>query len=220
MDVAAALGLGALVGLGVAMPLGAIGVLLLQTGVRRGFRVAAAGGLGVATVDLVYAVVAVLAGAAVAGALEGHERPVRVASALVLGAVAATGVVRWWRARGRAAAEARDGTGPDGTGPDGTGPDGASPARTFAGFLALTAINPLTVVYFAAVVAGLADRLTSPGDRVAFVVGIGAASAAWQVGLGAVGAALGARVGPRTRSALTLAGHGVVGVLAVVLALR
>ncbi|KGM15252.1 hypothetical protein N867_10520, partial [Actinotalea fermentans ATCC 43279 = JCM 9966 = DSM 3133] len=90
----AALGLGALVGLGVAMPLGAIGVLLLQTGVRRGFRVAAAGGLGVATVDLVYAVVAVLAGAAVAGALAGHERPVRVASALVLGAVAATGVLR------------------------------------------------------------------------------------------------------------------------------
>lgn len=207
MDVAAALGLGALVGLGVAMPLGAIGVLLLQTGVRRGFRVAAAGGLGVATVDLAYAVVAVLAGAAVAGALQGHERPVRVASAVVLGAVAATGVVRWWRARGRAVADV-------------AGPDGASPARTFAGFVALTAINPLTVVYFAAVVAGLADRLTSPGDRVAFVVGIGTASAVWQVGLGAVGAAVGARVGPRTRSALTLAGHGVVGVLAVALALR
>lgn len=213
MDVAAALGLGALVGLGVAMPLGAIGVLLLQTGVRRGFRVAAAGGLGVATVDLVYAVVAVLAGAAVAGVLEGHERPVRVASALVLGAVAATGVVRWWRARDQASS---DRTSAD----PGTRPDGASPARTFGGFVALTAINPLTVVYFAAVVAGLADRLTSPGDRVAFVVGIGGASAAWQVGLGAVGAALGARVGPRARSALTLAGHGVVGALAVALALR
>lgn len=210
MDVAAALGLGVLVGLGVAMPLGAIGVLLLQTGVRRGFRVAAAGGLGVATVDLLYAVVAVLAGTAVAGALGGHERPVQVASALVLGAVAATGIVRWWRARGRAAADAADGT----------GPDGARPARTFAGFVALTAINPLTVVYFAAVVAGLADRLASPGGRVAFVVGIGAASAVWQVGLGAVGAALGTRVGPRTRSALTLAGHGVVGALAVALALR
>lgn len=210
MDAAAALGLGALVGLGVAMPLGAIGVLLLQTGVRRGFRVAAAGGLGVATVDLGYAVVAVLAGTAVAGALAGHERPVRLASALVLGAVAATGVARWWRARERAAA------GPGGAGPDG----GASSARTFAGFVALTAINPLTVVYFAAVVAGLADRLTSPAGRVAFVVGIGAASAAWQVGLGGVGAALGARVGPRTRSALTLAGHGVVGVLAVALAWR
>lgn len=214
MDAVAALGLGALVGLGVAMPLGAIGVLLLQTGVRRGFRVAAVGGLGVATVDLVYAVVAVLAGAAVAGVLEGHERPVQVASALVLGAVAVTGVVRWWRARGRAAVD------PDGTRPDGARPDGASPARTFGGFVALTAINPLTVVYFAAVVAGLADRLTSPADRVAFVVGIGAASAAWQVGLGAVGAALGAKVGPRTRSALTLAGHGVVGALAVALALR
>ena len=170
-----------------------------------------------------YAVVAVLAGAAVAGALEGHERPVRVASALVLGAVAATGVVRWWRARGRAGADdaaGPDGSEGDGSRRDGTGPDGASPTRTFAGFVAITAINPLTVVYFAAVVAGLADRLASPADRVAFVVGIGAASAAWQVGLGAVGAALGARVGPRTRSALTLAGHGVVGALAVVLALR
>ncbi|GEN81053.1 LysE family transporter [Actinotalea fermentans] len=219
MDVTAALGLGALVGLGVAMPLGAIGVLLLQTGVRRGFRVAAAGGLGVATVDLVYAVVAVLAGAAVAGALAGHERPVRVASALVLGAVAATGVLRWWRTRDRAAATS-PAAGPDAVDPDAAPPDGGSPARAFAGFVALTAINPLTVVYFAAVVAGLADRLTSPGDRLAFVVGIGGASAAWQVGLGAVGAALGARVGPRARSALTLAGHGVVGALAVALALR
>lgn len=209
MDVAAALGLGALVGLGVAMPLGAIGVLLLQTGVRRGFRVAAAGGLGVAAVDLAYAVVAVLAGTAVAGVLDGHDRPVRVASAVVLGAVAATGVVRWWRARGRA--EAGDGQGTA---------DAASPARTFAVFVALTAINPLTVVYFAAVVAGLADRLTAAAARAAFVVGIGAASAAWQVGLGAVGAALGARVGPRTRTGLTLAGYGVVGVLALVLAVR
>ena len=209
MDAVAAVGLGALVGLGVAMPLGAIGVLLLQTGVARGFRAAAAGGLGVATVDLAYAVVAVFAGAAVAGALDGHERAVRVVSALVLGAVAGVGLARWWRA-GAATAGA----------PPGGPPDGGSPARSFAGFVALTAINPLTVVYFAAVVAGLADRLTTPAPRMAFVVGVGAASAVWQVGLGAVGAALGARVGRRTRSALTLAGHGVVGALAVVLALR
>ncbi len=206
---AAALGLGALVGLGVAMPLGAIGVLLLQTGVARGFRVAAAAGLGVAAVDLAYAVVAVLAGAAVARALDGHERAVQVAGAVVLAGVAAAGVVKWWRMRGRA--EVAGGAASAG---------GVSPLRTFAGFVALTAINPLTVVYFAAVVAGLADRLTSPGARVAFVVGIGVASAAWQVGLGAVGAALGARVGPRVRTVLTLAGHGVVGALAVVLVVR
>lgn len=217
METVAALGLGALVGLGVAMPLGAIGVLLLRTGVERGFRVAAAGGLGVAGVDLAYAVVSVLAGSAVADLLSGHERAVRVASALVLGAVAVVGLVRSWRARAGV-----PGAVPDGAVPDGAGGPGAVPAtsasRTFAGFVALTAINPLTVVYFAAVVAGLADRLTSAPARGAFVLGIGVASAAWQVGLGAAGAALGARVRPRARTALSLAGYGVVGVLAVVLA--
>ena len=76
------------------MPLGAVGVLLLRTGMAHGWRPAGAGALGVATVDLGYAAVAVGAGAAVTAALDGHERPVRLVGALVLAAIAVRGLLR------------------------------------------------------------------------------------------------------------------------------
>ncbi|MFJ4678003.1 LysE family transporter [Kitasatospora sp. NPDC088783] len=83
---------GALAGLGVALPLGAIGVLLLQEG-RRGWAPAAGAATAVATVDGAYAAAAVLAGPQVATLLTGHETAVRAASALLLAAIAAHGLL-------------------------------------------------------------------------------------------------------------------------------
>ncbi|NCT92552.1 LysE family transporter [Cellulomonas sp. APG4] len=204
------LGLGAAVGLGVAMPLGAIGVLLLQTGMTRGWRTAAAGGLGAATVDLAFAVVAVLAGTTVTRLLDGHETTVRLVGALVLAAVAVHGLLTTLRRR-PARPRADDGAATVAA---------RGPLASFGRFVALTAVNPLTVVYFTVVAAGLADRLGTPARQVAFVVGIGAASAAWQLALAGAGALVGARVGERVRLTLALAGYLVVGALAVVLATR
>ena len=87
------LGAGALAGLGVAMPLGAIGVLVVQEGITGGWRPAAAAGTGVAVVDGLYATVAVAAGAAVTGALTGRERWVQLAGAVVLVAVVVRGLL-------------------------------------------------------------------------------------------------------------------------------
>lgn len=200
--------LGGVVGLGVAVPLGAIGVLLLQTGMTRGWRPAAAGGIGAALVDLGYATAAVLAGTAVAGALTGREPIVHGVGAAVLGAVALTGLVRTWRGRADPTAGVPGAPGP------------AGPGSTLLRFVGLTALNPLTVVYFAAVAAGLADRLGTAPARVAFVLGIGAASAAWQLALAAAGTLLGARVTPGVRAALGAVGYGVVGAFAFALLLR
>lgn len=226
---AAALGLA--VGLGIAIPLGAIGVLLLQTGMTSGWRTAAAGGLGAAAVDLTYAAAAVAAGTAVASALAVHARSVQLLGAVVLALVAARGVVGLARAGGGSGLRADDGAvrPARATAPlrAVTSPAAITsvvpvatpaPARTFARFVALTAVNPLTVVYFVAVAAGLADRLATPAAAVAFVAGIGLASAAWQLTLAATGAVLGARVSPRLRTALTLLGYAVVGGFAVALA--
>ena len=57
---------GLLAGWGVAIPLGAIGVMVVDLGMRGGFRPAAAAAAGVATADLLYAAVAAAAGAAAA----------------------------------------------------------------------------------------------------------------------------------------------------------
>lgn len=200
-DALAALLLGAVAGLGVAMPLGAVGVLLLRTGMTHGWRPAGAAALGVATVDLGYAAVAVAAGAAVTAALDGHERPVRLVGAAVLAAIALRGLLR---AR-RPAAD--------------VGPEPpARPGPTYARFVGLTAVNPLTAVYFAVVAAGFAHRLDGTVPSVAFVLGVGAASAAWQLALAGAGSAAGMRAGPRARAWFGTAGDLVVLGLAVALA--
>lgn len=206
-----ALVLGGAVGLGVAIPLGAIGVLLLQTGMTHGWRAAAAGGLGAASVDLAYAVGAVVAGTTVSGLLAGRETVVQLVGAGVLAVVALTGLRGALRGQGSDVAP----------GPDAVGRlSSAAPGRTMLRFVGLTAVNPLTVVYFTAVAAGLAETLDSTSARVAFVLGIGGASAAWQFLLAAAGAGLGARVSRRVRAVLTVVGYGVVSGFAVLLAVR
>lgn len=75
---------GVLAGFGIAIPVGAIGVLLVDLAMRRGFKPAAAAGAGVATADFVYAGVAVLLGAAVADAVESFQETLRIVSAIVL----------------------------------------------------------------------------------------------------------------------------------------
>jgi arginine exporter protein ArgO len=125
----------------------------------------------------------------------------------VLGVVAAHGLVGGLRRRSGAVA------------PVGSVPVTGRPLRTLLRFVALTAVNPLTVVYFTVVAAGLTDRLADGGARVAFVLGIGLASAVWQLTLAGVGAVVGARVRPGVRSALVVTGYAVVALLAVALAL-
>ncbi|RAJ44861.1 LysE type translocator [Kitasatospora sp. SolWspMP-SS2h] len=224
---------GALAGLGVALPLGAIGVLLLQEG-RRGWAPAAGAATAVATVDGAYAAAAVLAGPQVATLLAGHETAVRAASALLLAAIAAHGLLGLRRPTAPAP------TAPAGpaasAGPaaptvpvlaEPAGPVGpAAPAvpgrasvvaRAFLRFALLTAVNPTTALYFTALVTG---RGSAAGDgSAAFVVGVFLASLAWQQVLAAAGALAGSRLGPRARRLTHAAGYGLVAVFAVRLAL-
>ncbi len=205
--VLSALLVGAVSGLGVAVPLGAVGVLLVRTGISDGWRVASAGASGVASVDLGYAALATLAGSAVVALLAGHERAVRLVGAVVLALLAARGLWATWRARRSPGAD-----------PEADGRGGSGALATWARFVGLTALNPLTVVYFAVVATGLATRWTGAPERVAFVVGVGAASAAWQLVLAGLGAFAGT-ARPTARLALGVLADVLVLGLAVALAL-
>lgn len=211
---AAALLTGLAAGLAVAMPLGAIGVLLLHEGMTHGARSAAAGAAGVAVVDTAYATLAVVGGTGVAAVLGDHEAAVRVVGAAVLGAVAIGGTVRTLRAAPAPAASAVGG---------GSAP-GQRLTGTFGRFVALTAINPLTALAFVAVATGLAYRWPTAVDGVAFVVGVAVASLAWQLALAGAGVllgrwtALGARRTDALRRALALSGFTLIALLAVALA--
>jgi threonine/homoserine/homoserine lactone efflux protein len=201
---------GVLAGLGVAVPLGPVGLLVARTGAVRGLRHGLAAGAGVAVVDTGYAVLSLVAGTGIASALAGRERAVAVAAATLLLGVAAHLL------RSTLRADAGAGTGPDagtGTGPD----DGArarpgSPVRVAARFVLLTAVNPLTVLTFAALAAALPRGTAGTG----FVVGVAAASGAWQAVLAGSGALLGARTGPAGRRRTGIAGAVAVALAALV----
>jgi arginine exporter protein ArgO len=193
---------GLLAGLGVAVPLGAIGVLLVQEGVTRGWRAAAAGATGVALVDGGYALVAVVAGAAVSSALAGWERVIQVVGAVVLLAVVVHGLVGLRRSAADDAARIE-----------------LPSSHVLRRFVALTAINPLTAVYFVALTAGLGSRVRGPAAGAAFVAGVFLASWAWQLVLATAGAVGGSRMPDWARTATGIAGYAVVTGYAVHLAL-
>ncbi|MET7749287.1 LysE family transporter [Micromonospora sp. NPDC005367] len=195
---------GLVAGYGVAIPVGAIAVLILGLSARTSFRVGAAAALGVATADGLYAAVAALGGAALAAVVAPLAGPLRAVAAVVLLAIAA--LTTWRALRPRPADGPRDGA---------RGLD--SPGRAFAGVLALTLLNPATVVYFAALVLGRSDAADpDPSDAVLFVLGAFVASASWQLLIAGGGTLVGrALAGPRGRLLTALASSTVIAALAL-----
>jgi threonine/homoserine/homoserine lactone efflux protein len=184
---------GAIAGYGVAIPLGPIGVLIVQTGLRRGLRAAAAAGAGAATADLVYATVAMIAGSAAAALLAPVLPVARVLAVIILVAI----VLRSWLPL-RSARPAN--------------PPGGS---TYFAFLGLTLLNPLTVIYFVSLVVALPEVSSDFGPRAAFVAGAFLASLSWQQLLAVIGALLHGRLSERAQRITAVASALIILGLAV-----
>jgi threonine/homoserine/homoserine lactone efflux protein len=199
---------GALAGYGVAIPVGAIAVLIVEAAVRRGFRIGAAAGAGAASADGIYAALAVIAGTTIAVILEPWTRPLRLLSAAVLVVIAVRGFLSL-RTRPRQVAEAGESL-----------PDGPGPLGTWGRFLGLTIINPMTVIYFAALVLGLPAIGAGEGGRVVFVIAAFVASLSWQLLLAAFGAVVHHRLPPVAATVTSLVGNCIVLVFAAGIALN
>ena len=171
---------GILAGLAVAMPIGAVGSYLVGLGARERISVATAAALGVASVDGGYAVVAAVGGAGLQALVSEASDWLEWVATVVLAAVAVrTLLVALRRYRSIGGSVGRPGM--------------LSPARAYLSLVALTALNPATLITFAAVVIG---RSQSEGDAawpavVLFAVGAFLASGAWQLLLTGSGNLLG-----------------------------
>jgi arginine exporter protein ArgO len=193
-------------GLGIAVPVGPIAVVLVDLSMRRGFAHAVPAAIGTASADLVYASVAAVLGSAARGALRPYEGPLRAVSVVVLLAIAGSRVWRLFRDRRAGPVQPKAERRIEGGG-----------VPTYLAFLGLTLLNPATIAYFAALIVGLqADALLGGGAKALFVTGAFGASAAWQLTLVAAGGVLHHRL-PRNASLVT----GVIGsVVIVALAVR
>lgn len=90
-EAVSAMGMGLLAGLGVAMPLGAIGILLIHEGVSAGIRRGLPAAVGVASVDGLYALASVVAGTIVAPEVRRLGALPEVLGGVVLIVIAVTG---------------------------------------------------------------------------------------------------------------------------------
>jgi threonine/homoserine/homoserine lactone efflux protein len=210
MGIPEALGAGLIVGIAIATQFGAVSALLLETAVRSGPRAGAAAGLGVASVDLAYAAGAVVAGGAARAALAADHADVKAVAAVILALVGVRGL--WTLTRG----PSRDQRSEAVTLGDGPQPFGV-PAAQYVRFVGLTAVNPLTIVYFCSVTASLS--LSGAAESVAFVAGTGAASALWHVALSLAVGHAGRRFTPRVQRVVSIGGRLAVVVMAIRLAI-
>jgi len=193
---------GLLAGYGIAIPVGGISLLILDIGLRHGFRRGFFAGAGAATADLLGALAVAIAGGLIANLLAPIAGILRVASGLGL---VAMGI--WGFLRGRRAARPVQIADPPRRGGD---------LRTYVQFVGLTIINPLTVAYFAAFVLGRsADELSRWDARAVFVAGFALASLSWQTLLAAFGAATHRLLPKKVQKVVSAVGNLLVAALGI-----
>ncbi|HEY8598941.1 MAG TPA: LysE family transporter [Thermomicrobiales bacterium] len=195
-------GRGLLIGLSIAAPVGPIGVLCIHRTLAEGRLAGLATGLGAATADALYGVVAAFGITAIANLLVGYQGAIRLVGGLFL---CYLGLRTFLSSPTERAATAA----------------GQTLLGAYGSALALTLTNPLTILSFAAIFAG-AGIAATPGayDAAALLVlGVLLGSAAWWLILSGAVAALRGRL---TGTALCWINHlsGLVllvfGVLALV----
>lgn len=197
---------GLLAGYGVAIPIGAIAVLLISISATTCLCIGISAGLGAATIDGGYALIAVAGGAGLAREVQAAAEPLRWAAAATMTLLAAwttAAAVRRYRSRAATTTAA--------------GLTLATPKRAYLTLAGLTMLNPLTAAYWAALVLGRQASTTLTAAQAAvFVAAVFVASASWQTLLAGGGALIGRLVTSRRGMLATaLASSLLIGLLAL-----
>jgi len=169
---------GAVLGLSIAAPVGPIGLLCIQRSVTNGRWAGLVCGLGAATADAFYGAVAAFGLTAVSNTLLRVQTPLQLFGGLFL-VYLGIGTLRQRPASQAARLE-----------------NSPHLPRLFASTGLLTLANPMTILSFGAVFAGLGLGTESAGFSGAFslVLGVFLGSAVWWCILSSVAAALGSRL--------------------------
>ncbi|PWJ47592.1 Arginine exporter protein ArgO [Quadrisphaera granulorum] len=191
------LAVGVAAGLVLSIPFGALSAMLVEVGMRSTPRVAMSAAVGVASTDVVFALVAATTGSVVSAALAPWRMQVQVVAAVVvllLGAHALHSALREESGKptGRHVATR-------------SGPPGQQVRSTWLRFVVAAAANPMTTLTLTALAASLGPS-TTPAVVVAFAAGCGVASIVWHSCLSLGGHLLGRWLTVRARRAAAWAG--------------
>ncbi len=194
------------IGLSIAAPVGPIGLICIQRTLAHGALIGFVSGLGAAAADAVYGAIAAFGLTALSAALVAHAAWIQFAGGILLVAIG----VRTLRAPPAAADE--------------RGGEVRGALAAFASIFALTLTNPMTILSFVAVFAGLnIVAAESTGAALLVVLGVFLGSAAWWLLLAGAVSIMRRRVGAGMLAAISraaglfIAGVGVWAIAAVLL---
>jgi len=193
---------GIIAGYGIAIPIGPIGILIIELGIRRGFSTAFSAGAGAASADLIYATIASTAGAFLVSILAPYAYALRIVSAIVLIAFGGWLLYNGFRVRNEQDKAVNT----------------LGHKETYCMFLGLTLLNPVTVAYFTTLILGLtAGTTASPIDILLFVVGAFSASLSWQTLLAFFSGLTHKRLSPRLQTVTFAIGNCLVILLGILI---
>lgn len=203
-------GIGFFAGLALAIPVGPMALLLIQTTLKNGLRVGLVSGLGMASVDWGYALLVFLVGGAISSFLSQWGQVLTWLGSSVLIVLGVLTVRSNWKSS--PITESASTTETD------------SATRSYLKFVAATVVNPPTALYFLALAATLgskADFSSMSASQVAlsaaaFSVGVFIGSGLWQESLAVGSSFLRSHLSPAVRRWIGIAS----GLLIVGLALR
>ena len=201
---------GFIIGFSIAAPVGPIGLLCIRRSLAHGRAAGFVSGLGAATADAAYGFVAAFGLTAVSAALVSQRFWLRALGGLFL---------CYLGARTLAAASVSE------TPQAGSGAGGRGLLGAYASTLLLTLTNPMTILSFAAIFAGLGLAGTAPDYASAglMVLGVFSGSAAWWLLLSGGASALRTRFTPAGLTWINRGSGAVIvafGLLALVAAAR
>jgi threonine/homoserine/homoserine lactone efflux protein len=196
-------------GLGLAVPLGPMAILLIMTTISKGRKTASFGALAMATVDFSYATLVFAIGSLLLQTITPLIFPLRVLGSLVLAGVS----IQIFLNSRAAKLETR------------TVDQKGNQTRfgTFATFFGLTAINPATAFYFLAITPSVAQVSVGSGltfNVFLFAFGVFFGSVIWQFVLVFAAHYLSKTMTPSLQRMLQLVGATLILVLAVWLVLK
>lgn len=193
---------GLIAGYGIAIPLGAVSVMIVNRSIDEGFRSGFSAGAGVATVDALCAGMVVFAGVLVSSLLGPLATPLQVVGGIVLVLMGIFGVRSIWKVMGPGTRPAM--------------PRESSTWKTYLQFIVIAIVNPFTVIYFLALImGGSTGWISSPVDCAMFILGVTFASFSWQTFLAGLGAMAQKHLSLRAKRATVLVGNLIVIALGV-----
>ncbi|WP_416839514.1 LysE family translocator [Haloferax sp. DFSO52] len=161
---------GIALGVSIAAPVGPIGILCIQRTLARGRRAGFVSGLGAASADAVYAAIAGFGLTALSSILLDHQTGIRLVGGLFLVYLG----LQSFRAEPTTGGEST------GTQTDRTTAEHQTLARDYASTFLLTLTNPVTILAFVGIFAGLGVGLSGTYvDAAVLVVGVTTGSALW-----------------------------------------